>query len=161
GVPSATNDNCALLTVTNDAPAHFAKGNTTVHWTAVDTSGNSTTCNQTVTVNDTEPPTITCPTTVITTNDTGQCYASGVNLGVPSAPNDNCALLTVTNDAPAHFAKGNSTVHWTAVDTSGNSTTCNQTVTVNDTEPPTITCPTTVITTNDTGRCYASGVNLG
>ena len=54
GVPVATNDNCGILTVTNNAPAQFTSGVTTVTWTAVDTSGNLATCAQSVTVNDTE-----------------------------------------------------------------------------------------------------------
>jgi hypothetical protein len=155
GVPSATNDNCGLLTVTNDAPAQFPKGTTTVHWTAVDTSGNTSVCNQQVTVNDHEAPSITCPSALTDVHtDLGQCYASkaNVSLGVPSATNDNCGLLTVTNDAPAQFPKGTTTVHWTAVDTSGNTTVCNQLVTVNDLEAPTITCPSNLSTNTGPGR---------
>ena len=72
-MPVATNDNCGILTVTNDAPAQFPKGMTTVTWTVVDTSGNLATCQQTVTVNDTEAPTITCPADLTTTNDPGLC----------------------------------------------------------------------------------------
>jgi hypothetical protein len=139
GVPVATNDNCALLTVTNDAPAQYPRGVTTVTWTAVDSSGNLATGVQTVTVNDTEAPTLTCPADVTTTNDVGQCFATGVNLGVPLATNDNCALLTVTNDAPAQYPKGVTTVTWTAADSSGNLATGVQTVTVNDTELPSLT----------------------
>src|SRR4029079_13812611 len=99
-------------------------------------------CDQLVTVIDHEPPTITCPLNLTDVHtDTGLCTASGVILSVPSATNDNCGLLTVTNDAPAIFPHGTTTVHWTAVDTSGNTTVCNQTGTVIDLEPPTVTGP--------------------
>jgi hypothetical protein len=162
GVPSATNDNCGLLTVTNNAPAQFPKGDTTVTWTAVDSSGNTATATQVVTVKDHEPPTITAPAALAdVATALGQCYATNVNLGAPLATNDNCALLTVTNDAPAQFPKGDTTVTWTAVDTSGNMTTATQVVTVKDHELPTITAPAVVTINADAGKCYATGVTLG
>ena len=161
GVPLATNDNCGILTVTNNAPTQYPKGVTTVTWTAVDTSGNLRTCAQTVTVNDTELPTLTCPTNRVVSTDVGQCFATGVNLGLPPATNDNCGILTVTNNAPVQYPKGVTTVTWTAVDTSGNVRTCAQSVTVNDTELPTLTCPTNRVVSTDVGQCFATGVNLG
>ena len=92
----------------------------------------------------TEAPTIICPPDLTDVHtDTGHCYATSVVLGVPVATNDNCGILTVTNDAPAQFLRGTTTVHWTIMDTSGNSTTCAQNVTVKDHENPVITlCPT-------------------
>ena len=105
GTPT-TSDNCGSSTATSNAPAQFNSGVTIVTWTAVDTSGNTATCAQSVTVNDTQAPTITCPADVTMANDHGQCYATGVSLGVPLATNDNCGMLTVTNNAPAQFNKG-------------------------------------------------------
>jgi hypothetical protein len=128
GPPVATDDS-GSVTVTSNAPAVFNKGVTTVTWTATDLSGNTATCAQSVTVNDTQPPSITCPANVTVNADAG-CYATGVSLGVPLATNDNCEILTVTNNAPAQFFKGVTTVTWTAVDTSGNWATCSQAVTV-------------------------------
>jgi len=43
------------VTITNDAPAEFPVGDTTVTWTATDAAGNSTTVDQLVTIVD-EPP---------------------------------------------------------------------------------------------------------
>jgi hypothetical protein len=43
-------DDCSGATVTNDAPASFCVGDTTVTWTATDGCGNASTCQQTVTV---------------------------------------------------------------------------------------------------------------
>ena len=54
--PTATNDNCGILTVTNDSPATFPKGDTIVTWTVVDTAGNTASCTLKVTVKDHEPP---------------------------------------------------------------------------------------------------------
>ncbi len=161
GTPQS-HDNCGILTVTNDAPAQFQKGDTTVTWTAVDNSGNIATATQVVTVKDHELPTITAPAALADVHtDNGQCYATSVSLGAPVTA-DNCpGPLTVTNNAPAQFPKGDTTVIWTVVDTSGNMATASQLVTVQDHELPTITAPATVTINADAGKCFAATVNLG
>ncbi len=153
-------DNCSGSTVANDAPATYSKGNTTVTWTVTDASGNTAQATQVVTVKDTELPTITAPSTVVVSNDAGFCTASGVALGSPTF-GDNCSGSTVANDAPATYSKGNTTVTWTVTDASGNTASALQTVTVNDTELPTIIAPIAVSVSSDTGICTASGVALG
>ncbi|MCK7539567.1 MAG: HYR domain-containing protein [Marinilabiliales bacterium] len=94
-----------------------------------------------VTVKDHELPTIICPTDLadVPTNN-GECFATGVALGTPTT-GDNCPGETASNNAPAQFPKGTTTVIWTVTDASGNTATCTQLVTVNDHEMPTITCP--------------------
>jgi hypothetical protein len=159
GAPT-TSDNCSIASVTNNAPATFPLGNTTVTWIVTDGAGLVAVCTQTVTVNDTENPTITCPADVVVSADAGLCTASGVALGIP-VTGDNCSVASVTNNAPAVFPLGNTTVVWTVTDGSGLTTTCNQLVTVNDTEAPTITCPGNIIVSADAGLCTASGVVLG
>ncbi|WOD43058.1 HYR-like domain-containing protein [Hwangdonia lutea] len=155
-----TDDNCSVDTVTNDAPSVFPLGNTTVTWTVTDGSGNTAICTQTVTVTDDIDPTITCPADVSVGVDVGLCTASGVNLGIPTS-DDNCSVDTITNDAPAVFPLGNTTVTWTVTDGSGNTATCTQTVTVTDDIDPTIICPADVSVNVDPGSCEASSVNLG
>ncbi len=157
---ATASDTCSAVTVTNDAPSSFAKGATTVTWTATDAAGNFASCTQTVTVSDTENPTIAAPADVTASTDAGLCYATGVALGSP-AYSDNCPGSTVSNDAPAEFPKGDTTVTWTVTDASGNTDTATQTVTVNDTEAPTIACPVDVTVNTDAGLCYATGVALG
>ncbi len=157
GTP-VTADNCGVASVTNNAPVAFPIGITTVTWTVTDNSGNKATCDQTVTVSDNILPTITCPTNVTATTNTG-CTATGVALGTP-VTSDNCGVATVSNNAPAAFPLGITTVTWTVTDNSGNKATCDQTVTVSDNIPPTITCATNVTATTNTG-CTATGVALG
>ena len=159
GAP-VTTDNCSVASVTDNAPATFGLGNTIVTWTVVDGSSNTTTCAQTVTVIDTQLPTITCPTAVIVAANLGSCTATAVLLGTP-ATNDNCSIASTSNNAPLAFPLGATTVTWTVVDGSGNSATCSQTVTVIDTEFPTITCPTNVNVVADLGTCTATSVALG
>jgi hypothetical protein len=150
GAPT-TSDNCAV-TVTNNAPSSFPVGSTTVTWTVTDLGGNQATATQTVIVADNQNPTITfCPGNISTAgNLLGSCGAS-VSLGAATAT-DNCdSSVTITNNAPAVFPLGTTTVTWTATDDAGNSSTCQQTVTVTNPDPvAAITGPTT-------GSVYAVG----
>jgi hypothetical protein len=137
GVASYAN-NCTLLTVTNDAPATFPKGVTTVHWKVTDGNGVTATASQTVTVVDNEKPKITCPTIPV------QCYSpSGTYTIAPLTASDNCAILSTTfvisgatsrsgngNNASGAFNLGNSAIKWTVTDGSGNSSTCSAIVSV-------------------------------
>ncbi|MHA6280962.1 HYR-like domain-containing protein [Salinimicrobium sp. CAU 1759] len=157
GTPS-TDDNCSVANVTNNAPATFELGNTTVTWTVTDGAGNTATATQTVTVVDNIDPTITAPATV-TVPANAECQATGVALGTPVTA-DNCSVANVTNDAPATFELGNTTVTWTVTDGAGNTATATQTVTVVDNTDPTITAPATV-TVPANADCQATGVALG
>jgi gliding motility-associated-like protein len=149
-----TYDNCGIDTIFNNAPPTFPIGVTTFTWTVVDIHGNTATCLQTVTVNDTELPTITCPSDISVNNDPGHCYST-VALLAP-VTNDNCGIANLTNDAPATFPVGITIVVWTVSDIHGNIATCQQTVTVTDNELPTIICPVNVSVNNDPGECYAT-----
>jgi gliding motility-associated-like protein len=157
GTP-VTADNCSVATITNNAPAVFPLGTTTVTWTVKDGSGNTTTATQTVTIVDIIYPTIVAPA-AITVNTTTGCTAIGSSLGTPVTA-DNCSVATVTNNAPTSFPIGTTTVTWTVTDGSGNSTTATQLVTVIDNVNPTITAPSAV-SANTTNGCTASGINLG
>jgi len=156
--PVAT-DNCGVATTTNDAPATFPVGTTTVTWTVTDVHGNSSTATQTVTVTDNEKPTITAPATVSVSNDAGNCSAV-VTLGTP-VTGDNCGVASTTSDAPATFPVGTTMVTWTVTDVHGNSSTATQTVTVTDNEKPTITAPAAISVNNDAGKCSAVVATLG
>ncbi|REJ81428.1 MAG: HYR domain-containing protein, partial [Bacteroidetes bacterium] len=161
GVPTY-DDNCSGSSVSNDAPAFFPVGTTTVTWTVEDASGNTATCEQLVTITDDEDPTISCPSDVTASATAGACgkSASLVTLGVPTY-DDNCSGSSVSNDAPAFFPVGTTTVTWTVEDASGNTATCEQLVTITDDEDPSISCPAPVSVNADAGLCTASSVNLG
>ncbi|MFM9051604.1 MAG: hypothetical protein ACKOKF_04685, partial [Bacteroidota bacterium] len=152
GTPTAA-DNCTTVTVTNNAPATFPKGTTTVIWTATDGNNNTATATQTVTVVDNTNPTIIAPPAV-TFSANSNCQGSG-NLGTPTAA-DNCTTVTVTNNAPTTFPLGTTTVTWTATDGNSNSVTATQSVTVVDNTNPTITAPANV-TFYANSNCIGSG----
>jgi large repetitive protein len=153
-------DNCPGQTVaqTTGLPSgsFFPKGTTTNTFVVTDASGNIATCSFTVTVNDTENPTISCNAPIVVGNDEGQCGAI-VTYAVTSG--DNCPGQTVaqTTGLPSggFFPKGTTTNTFVVTDASGNIATCSFTVTVNDTENPTISCNAPIVVGNDEGQCGA------
>ncbi|MDF7813550.1 HYR domain-containing protein [Hymenobacter sp. YC55] len=159
GTP-VTADNCTVASITNNAPANFALGSTTVIWTVTDGAGNTATASQTVTITDNQAPTITAPAAKKLTVDAGACAATGVSLGVPVTA-DNCTVASVTSDAPTSFPLGSTTVTWTVTDAAGHTATATQTVTVTDNEKPTITAPAAVAVSADGNSCLATSVSLG
>ncbi|MGI0010577.1 MAG: beta strand repeat-containing protein, partial [Nitrosopumilaceae archaeon] len=136
-------DNVGVTTITNDAPAAFAVGKTIVTWTATDAAGNVATASQTVTVVDATNPSILSPEDIsVEATDPLQNF---VTLG-NATTSDAVGVVTITNDAPAAFAFGETIVTWTATDAAGNSARDTQTITVIDTTSPKVTAPTDVIT---------------
>lgn len=159
GVPTVS-DNCGIASVTNDAPSIFALGTTTITWTATDNAGNTTICTQDIVVEDTQVPTIVCPSDVDVFADAGVCTASNVYLGVETA-SDNCGVASVVNDAPSVFQIGTTIVTWTVTDNAGLTANCTQNVTVVDAQPPVIVCPSNITASNDAGFCGVTALNLG
>jgi len=134
-------DIIGVNTVTNDAPDSFPLGETTVTWTATDSSGNFATTTQIVSVVDTTAPSITAPNTI-------QVEATGIegnlaDVGTPTT-SDSVEIISVTNDAPDSFPLGETIVRWTATDSSGNFAIAIQKVSVVDTSAPSITAPNAI-----------------
>ncbi len=131
---------CGTVTCSPASGSTFAIGTTTV--TCSTTAGQS--CSFTVTVNDTQAPTVSCPANITRPATTGSCTAV-VTYTTPTA-SDNCANPTVTC-SPASgstFALGTTTVTCTARDAANNTGSCSFTVTVTDAQMPTISCPANV-----------------
>lgn len=152
-------DNCDGPLTPTCAPASgstFQKGVTTVTCTATDSSNNTGACSFTVTVNDTQPPSITCPANITKDNDPNQCSAV-VNYPSPTV-SDNCPNLGTPTCSPASgstFPVGTTTVTCSVKDASNNTTSCSFTVTVRDTQPPTIACPANISKPTDPNQCSA------
>lgn len=134
-----------------------AETTTTVSYTVTDATGNTNSCSFDVTVNDTEPPVITCPTAIVTDNDQGQCNA--VVSFADATASDNCSGVSVSQTdglvSTSQFGVTSSPnmVEFTAEDAAGNTAVCTFTVTVNDTEDPSITCPANIVVDTDPGVC--------
>lgn len=105
----------------------FPVGTTTNTFRVTDASGNSVNCSFTVTVTDDEDPIITAPP-VLSCFEANN-YGCSIVLGVTAI--DNCAVQSLTSDAPACFPVGTTIVTWTATDIYGNTSTATQSVTRN------------------------------
>jgi hypothetical protein len=121
----------------------FGEGTTVVTLTVSD-GIQTATDTVSITVVDTTPPVITCPSNV-TVECTGNC---GIQADDPQltaffagvSATDVCdATPTITNDALAFIPLGTTTVTFTATDDDLNAATCTATITVQDTIPPVIT----------------------
>ena len=143
----------------------FETGSHLITYTVTDSSGNSSSCQFTVTVLDTIKPMITCPTPMASyNNDPGQCSAS-ISLALPVV-SDNCMVDTFYHDSPYGVSPQDAsgvypvagpsapyTVTYTVVDTSGNTNTCSFTFTVVDNENPVISCIPDISAVTAAGVC--------
>jgi len=144
-LPPAT-DNCTASSLVTSVPASgsvFGIGATTVTVTATDLAGNTATCEFTVTVKDALPPTAVCPMNITKPVDMGVCGAT-VDYLLPDATDD-CTpnpMKVASPTSGTFFPAGTTTVTVTATDASGNTGTCEFTVTVNNSVTPDISGPT-------------------
>jgi len=139
---ATAHDVMGIASVTEHLPGFFVLGETTVTWTATDTSGNSASATQTVTIVDTTSPTITAPDSI--TVEATSVDLNTVALGNPIS-SDLVDIPSISNNAPDVFPLGETTVTWTTTDTSGNSASATQTVTIVDTTSPELTMPEDVM----------------
>jgi len=135
-------DTVEIISVTSDSPDTFPLGETVIIWTATDSSGNSATATQTVTVVDTTAPGITVPDNITIEASGAEGNLADIGLGSGS---DTVEIISVTSDSPDTFPLGETVIIWTATDSSGNSATATQTVTVVDTTAPELTVPENVV----------------
>ena len=152
----------ANITISNDAPAGFPLGSTTVTWTATDEAGNTSTGTQNVTVVDTTAPVVTAPTAV-TLEATAPL--TPVTLGAGTASDLVDGVLTPTASPTGPFAVGTHNVTWTATDAKGNVGAASQSITIIDTTKPALTVPgdvsveaTSAATTLAIGTATASDI---
>ena len=156
-------DNCGGSTLVGPvvgqvSGAAFDVGTTMVEFSAVDGSGNRASCSFYVIVVDITPPVIHgCPASQIVGTDPGQCSH---NLSyTPPTATDNCySNITLVSGLGPYgiFPESHITeVVYKAVDEVGHATFCNFSVTVRNTEPPTISCPSGILTSTDLGVCNA------
>jgi hypothetical protein len=126
-----TSGTCGVVSVSPASGSFFPVGTTTVNITT--TSGATSSFN--VKVNDTQPPTITCPANI--TQQTAPNATSAV-VTYAATGGDNCpgSVLSYNPASGSSFPLGTTTVTATNTDASGNAATCTFTVTVN--QPQTV-----------------------
>jgi hypothetical protein len=149
--PSGTG--CGTVTCDHPSGSFFGVGSTTV----VCTSSAGPACTFTVTVNDTQNPTIAAPA------DANYQCASEVPPAAPgqATASDNCPGVTVGVSESNNGGAGSPsspliiTRTYTATDGAGNTASDSQTITVIDNTPPTIVCPSNIVVDAPTGTCSA------
>lgn len=131
-VPIATDAVDGIIQGTTDQRIFpiTTQGATTITWTYTDVSGNTSSQEQVVIIEDTTAPEIQAPANVIVNLNFGETAAIGVQLGSPIA-SDNCNQVNTSNNAPSTFPVGLNEVTWNATDVNGNQSTSIQTVLVN------------------------------
>jgi gliding motility-associated-like protein len=163
-IPEAiATDGCSGVDTIFRTPAGnvFNAGNTTVTFTAVDNSGNSSTCTMVVTVVASTIPVISnCPSGQTVSADPQACGA--IVTWTPPTAADACGTPltpTVFPFGPGEFFNvGSTQVTYTANDGNGNTATCTFIIVVNDVEAPEVlNCPTTVTIDALPGTCCAPG----
>lgn len=140
GWATAKSDSAEPIVITNDAPAEFPLGTTTITWTARQGTEVATDT-QSVTLHDTNPPYIyerSCKKL----EATGALTQLSVDDLAPSVEAASGIKSLTSNAPPAGFPLGVTSITWTAVDHAGNSaskTLCG--VYVVDTMDPELTVP--------------------
>ncbi|MEI6786628.1 MAG: immunoglobulin-like domain-containing protein, partial [Verrucomicrobiota bacterium] len=124
-------------------------------WMAVDGCGNSNTCSQVVTIQDTTAPLITLNGANPATNE---CHAAFADPGATALDTWDGSVAVSANSTVNANAVGLYTVTYTATDTSGNGVTNTRVVYVRDTTAPVITLAGPNPMTNE---CYTAFVDPG
>jgi len=146
GPPATASDNIDTnIVITSDPalPATFTGlGDHTIVWTATDSSGNSASATQTVTLIDTTAPVLLAPPDASAAADAqGQVTYAGPAATTTDLCDTNVAVSSVPALPAVFTGVGDHTIVWTATDASGNSATATQTVTVIDTTAPVVIIP--------------------
>ncbi len=155
GVSASVNDgsydpdqgDTVTCTQTPDGP--YALGSRKVRLTCTDSSSLSASCEATVTVKDSTPPQVTCPT-----GAQFECQGTA-DASFSATATDTCGGTPSVTCSPASsngLPMGQTTVTCTATDAAGNHSSCSFPVTVADTQAPSISCPGPV-----TAECTGNG----
>ena len=143
-VDGGSTDNCGIATIVIDVTDFTCAdiGPNTVTLTVTDTNGLMSTCTTTVTVEDTLPPVAMCVAPFTLQLD-ALGMASITAADIDNGSTDNCGIATIAIDTSDFTCAdiGPNTVTLAVTDTNGLMSTCTTTVTVEDTLPPMITCP--------------------
>jgi parallel beta-helix repeat protein len=137
-INNGSSDNCGItgIAVTPNSFNCTNVGPNTVTLMVFDAAGNMSTCSATVTVSDVTPPTANCQNITVALDNSGHAVITPTQ--VNNGSSDNCSVaslsLSKTNFTCADI--GNNNVVLTVTDASGNTSTCQSTVTITNPNPP-------------------------
>ena len=150
------------------AGSRFPVGTTTLTYTFTDANNNSSSCTFDIIVTDNAPPTIICPSDIVTSADNEACFATltADAIGTPTT-SDNCRIFPYSfhrsdnnSRLTAPYPIGTTTITWSVTDIHGNASYCMQTITVTG-NIINMKCPSNIIVDADNGYCSASNVSVG
>ena len=169
---------CGSVTNTPGSGSFFNVG---THSIVSQSEFGGATCTFTVTVLDTDPPTISCPPNITATagaGDTTYTLPSGPGTPTINASGGGTVTGVRSDDTPATFDEngnqvtpavvhavtdpypiGSTGINWTVTDAGGRTASCTQIITIvaaDDRDPVTITCPANVSVTAPEGSCDAT-----
>jgi len=160
---AAPSGNCGAVSNSPASGSFFTVG---LHSVISQSELNAASCTFTVTVLDSNPPTITCPANQVVTAPTGQNEAT-VDPGTPTInasgggtvtgirSDDDADPVTPPKPLTDPYPLGTTGIHWTVTDAGGRTASCDQTITVtaNNRPPVSITCPANVSVAAPSGQC--------
>ncbi len=131
-----------------------------VNLTATDASGNSSSCTATVTVVDGLAPVVACQDITVQLDSNGRVVIAAGD--VDNGSTDNCGISSLSLDETdfdcSHL--GENTVTLTAMDASGNSSSCTATVTVVDDLAPVVACQDATLELDQNGLASLSVLDI-
>jgi uncharacterized repeat protein (TIGR01451 family) len=142
---ATTTGTCGTVTYSQASGTSFPLGTTVVTATAE----NGQTCTfRVIVTGDTTPPVISCPSNITVSAPANSCVASATITPATATDNvtaaDQIQIVGQRNDGLAltdPYPVGATVITWTATDAGNNASSCQQTVQVNDSTPPSITAP--------------------
>ncbi|KAA3615908.1 MAG: HYR domain-containing protein [Flavobacterium sp.] len=149
-------DACGIATyaISNNFFNCNSIGANSVVLTVTDTSGNSSSCNAIVTVEDNVAPSVSCQDITVQLDASGTVFINPSN--VNSGSSDACGIATINIDVNSFDCSdiGMNNVTLTVTDVNGNSNSCVAVVTVVDTVDPLINCPSNQFVSIPNGSTY-------
>jgi len=156
---SSVSDNCGSVICACDTLSQTQFdcddiGVVSVTVVATDVNGNVSTCTSQVTVEDNIAPNAVCQDITVQLDGNGQASVSASD--IDGGSNDNCSLIL----SGGGTFDGMNSVTLTATDSSGNSSTCNANVTVEDNIAPTAVCQDVTVQLDANGAVVVAASDI-
>jgi len=161
-VNNGSSDNCSIqsISLSDDAFTCADAPSTTVTLTVTDVAGNSANCLSTITVVEDTNPTAVCQDIAVNLDANGNVTINGAQLG--SGSSDNCSIASISANPSAFDCSnfGANAVTVTVIDVSGNTATCNATVTVSDNLAPNAICQNITVQLDGAGNASIAAADV-
>jgi hypothetical protein len=138
-------------------------GQNIITLTVTDVSNNTASCQSTVTVQDTTPPNMNCQAATVYLNNTGFATLSSFQVNAGSFDNCNIDTLYLSKQTFGIGDLGLNNISLSGIDASGNLDSCQSSITVLDTIPPSMLCQdiNLFLDSNGQGQITANQIDGG